>query len=196
MKFLVQNDINEASLTGELRIDTTNGHQQGSRPASSASSSSGGVNGHKQLQQGPSPNNNQYGGKYPTPPLGPMLAPFPMMYPPQASPNGLMPPGSIPYNQSPQHIMMMKMMMHQQQAAAYQKHLASMAAAGAASSGVAKASPSPNGSQASPYQHHHMSYSATFPNGNSTSYLNGMRNFLFFCFSKSNSFLMFNFCSI
>lgn len=179
MKFSVQNDINEASLTGELRIDTTNGHQQGSRPASSASSSSGGVNGHKQLQQGPSPNNNnnQY-GKYPTPPLGPMLAPFPMMYPPQASPNGLMPPGSIPYNQSPQHIMMMKMMMHQQQAAAYQKHLASMAAAGAASSGAAKASPSPNGSQASPYQHHHMSYSATFPNGNSTSFLNGMRNFI------------------
>lgn len=157
-----------APITDELQIDTTtlNGQSAGSRPSSCASSSSGGVNHNKQQQhqhsnQGvPSPNNLAY--KYPL-----AQPPFPaMLYPQPNIPNGLMPPGGGPMGfQSPQHIMMMKMMMQQQQHN-YQKHLASMVAAQAANN---KTIPSPNG--VSPHQ---MSYSATFPNGNSTSFLNGL----------------------
>lgn len=159
-----------APITDELQIDTTtlNGQSAGSRPSSCASSSSGGVvnhnnNKHQQQHQHnnqgvPSPNNLAY--KYPL-----TQPPFPAMLYPQPN-GGLMPPGGPMAFQSPQHIMMMKMMMQQQQHN-YQKHLANMAAASQAANN--KTMPSPNGQQ-SPHQ---MSYSATFPNGNSTSFLNG-----------------------
>lgn len=142
-------------LTDQLQIDTNaavqNGHSHDSRPPSNASSSSGGVNQHMSSK-------NQY------PPT--QVSPFPMLYSqpspsscslPNVPPMPVMPP--LPPYQSPQHIMMMKMMMHQQQN--YQKHLANMVAA--------KSSSSPR-SQISP---HNIAYSASFPNGNSTSLLNG-----------------------